>query len=184
MTDPNIVQALEEFAREQGSVVTGALIVSQIIDPDTDIDWCQAQLAELAQFMPTDAGAVDVVHILQEQGFHGSDAYYKSENSALAHVLESREGIPISLAVVILGVCEQLNVQATGINFPTHFLVSVADTHGPRQRYAAGTGDIGRRQTACLNLEIQKLGKTDWTIVKQLLRVVDIVGHCLKFWPQ
>ena len=128
MTDPNIVQALEEFAREQGSVVTGALIVSRIIDPETDIDWCRAQLAELAQTMPSNANAADVAHILQEQGFHGSEAYYKSENSALAHVLESREGIPISLAVVTLGVCEQLGLEAIGINFPTHFLVSVADT--------------------------------------------------------
>ena len=100
MTDPIIVQALEEFAREQGSVVTGALIVSRIIDPDTDIDWCQAQLAELAQFMPTDAGAVDVVHILQEQGFHGSDAYYKSENSALAHVLLNEVLVPGHAQVV------------------------------------------------------------------------------------
>ena len=128
MTDPNIVQALEEFAREQSSVVAGALIVSRIVDPDTDTDWCQAQLTELAQTMPSGASAIDIAHILQEQGFRGSEAYYKSENSALAHVLQSREGIPISLAIVVMGICEQLGLEATGINFPTHFLVSVGKT--------------------------------------------------------
>ena len=128
MTDQNIVQALEDFSQKQGSVVTGALIVSRIIDPDTDADWCQAQLAELAQIMPSNASAIDVAHVLQEQGFRGSEAYYRSENSALAHVLLSREGIPISLAMVILGVCELLGLEATGINFPTHFLVSVDST--------------------------------------------------------
>jgi regulator of sirC expression with transglutaminase-like and TPR domain len=128
MTDPSIVQALQDFATTPDSVVNGALIVSRIVDPHTDSDWCHAQLAELAQTMPPGASAVDVAHILQEQGFHGSEAYYKSENSALAHVLQSREGIPISLAVVILGVCEYLGLEATGINFPTHFLVSVSST--------------------------------------------------------
>jgi regulator of sirC expression with transglutaminase-like and TPR domain len=42
--------------------------------------------------------------------------------------LQTGEGIPISLAVVILGVCERLGLEATGINFPTHFLVSVSNT--------------------------------------------------------
>ncbi|MCZ6830571.1 MAG: transglutaminase-like domain-containing protein [Gammaproteobacteria bacterium] len=102
--------------------------MSQIVDPDTDIDWCQAQLLALAQTMPNDASAIDVAQVLQEQGFHGSEAYYKSENSALGYVLQNREGIPISLAMVVLGVCEQLGLEATGINFPTHFLVSVGST--------------------------------------------------------
>jgi regulator of sirC expression with transglutaminase-like and TPR domain len=128
MTDPTILQALEGFAREPVSVVEGALIVSQIVDPGTDADWCQAQLAELAQTMPAGAGAIDIAHLLQEQGFRGSESYYKPENSALSHVLQSREGIPISLAIVILGICERLELNATGINFPTHFLVSVAGT--------------------------------------------------------
>lgn len=128
MTDPSIVKALENFATAPESVVNGALIVSRIVYPATDEDWCRAKLAELAQSMPHEASAVDVAHILQESGFHGSEAYYKSENSALAHVLESGEGIPISLAVVILGVCEYLGLEATGINFPSHFLVSVAST--------------------------------------------------------
>jgi regulator of sirC expression with transglutaminase-like and TPR domain len=128
MTDPTIVRALENFAREPASVVEGALIVSQIIDPGTDPDWCRAQLAELAQSMPGDPRALDIAHVLHERGFHGAEAYYKSENSALAHVLKSREGIPISLAIVILGICEQLELEATGVNFPSHFLVSIAGT--------------------------------------------------------
>jgi regulator of sirC expression with transglutaminase-like and TPR domain len=128
MTDPNIVQALEDFSRAPASPVAGALIVAQIVDPETDIHWCQARLQSLAQEMPANPSAIDVAHVLQEQGFRGAETYYQSQNSALGYVLQTGEGIPISLAMVILGVCEQLGLEATGINFPSHFLVSVSNT--------------------------------------------------------
>lgn len=128
MTDPNIVQELEDFSRAPVSAVAGAMIVARIIDPETDISWCEARLLALAQTMPSNPSAIDVAHILQEEGFHGAETYTNSQTSALGYVLQTGEGIPISLAMVILGVCEQLGLEAKGINFPTHFLVSVANT--------------------------------------------------------
>jgi regulator of sirC expression with transglutaminase-like and TPR domain len=128
MTDSTIVQSLEHFAREPDSVLTGALIVSRIIDPETDADWCLQQLRDMAEAMPLNADAAAIAAALQQQGFRGSQAYYKSENSALTYVLSSREGIPISLAVVMLSVCEQLGLEASGVNFPSHFLVASGQT--------------------------------------------------------
>ena len=125
MTDPSIVQALKDYAAAPASPLEGALLVSRIIDPETDTDWCRAQLSELAAALPAQADAQAVAATLGQQGFSGSKAYYKSENSALSHVLSTREGIPISLAMVCLGVCEAAGIDAAGINFPSHFLVSV-----------------------------------------------------------
>ncbi len=117
--------ALTAFAAEPGSVLDGALLVSRIVNPDTDVDWCRARLAELAALLPAAAGANDVSVMLAAQGFRGSESYYKSENSALQSVLETGEGIPISLAMVVAGVCEAAGLEVTGINFPGHFLVAV-----------------------------------------------------------
>ena len=43
------------------------------------------------------------------------------------HVLQSRRGIPISLGVVHIGVAKALGLDALGVNFPRHFLVTIGD---------------------------------------------------------
>jgi regulator of sirC expression with transglutaminase-like and TPR domain len=113
-----------EFARAEGSAVDGALLVARILHADTDENWIRSELQRLAD----SAGAVDgtgLVDFLKAQGFVGAQSFYTSDNSSLEHVLKSRHGIPITLALVVLGVAEILELPATGINFPQHFLVSV-----------------------------------------------------------
>ncbi len=121
-------QLLSEFKsvlNEELTILEGALLVARLVQPDTNTDWCRERIAHLAQMMGTDVSALRIVRKLRDAGFNGSEEYYKSENSALEHVLRHREGIPISLAVVILAICEELNIKAHGVNFPSHFLVSV-----------------------------------------------------------
>ncbi|MGE3773868.1 MAG: tetratricopeptide repeat protein, partial [Gammaproteobacteria bacterium] len=62
---------------------------------------------------------------LRTEGFAGAERYYEEENSALDTVLRRRSGIPISLAVVVIGIGERLGIDTVGINFPGHFLVSI-----------------------------------------------------------
>jgi regulator of sirC expression with transglutaminase-like and TPR domain len=121
-----IANALRAFAAEPRSTVEAALLVSRIVRPETDPQWCRGELSRLAETVTAPAGADSVVETLRNAGFRGSSDYYKFENSALEHVLRRHEGIPISLAAVIIGVCERLGLPAQGINFPGHFLVAVA----------------------------------------------------------
>lgn len=51
--------------------------------------------------------------------------YYNPRNSYLPAVLETRLGIPISLALVYKGVAETLGLAVQGINSPGHFLAEV-----------------------------------------------------------
>ncbi len=127
VSDPALVAALREFRDSKGSAVSGALLVSCIVNPDTDPDWCRARFRELAALLPDGASAADVTVMLAAQGFRGARAYYASVNSSLQSVLESGEGIPITLAMVVLGVCEAAEIPAAGLNFPGHFLVSIDD---------------------------------------------------------
>lgn len=115
------------FMERPGDVVDGALLVSRVVDPDTDADWCRAEMRRLAEIAGTDAGPVTLVEALRSQGFRGvpSRRYTLSRNSALEHVLRHRQGIPISLGVVVLGAAAHLDLRATGIDFPRRFLVAL-----------------------------------------------------------
>jgi regulator of sirC expression with transglutaminase-like and TPR domain len=128
MNENPLLQEFEEFALESGSVLEGALLVARIIQPDTNLDWCRDRIGHLSKMMGDEVNALRIAHKLREAGFSGSEEYYKSENSCLEYVLRHRQGIPISLAAVILSICEQLQIKAHGVNFPSHFLVSIEST--------------------------------------------------------
>lgn len=56
-------------------------------------------------------------------GFHGDpNDYYKVDNSLLPRVIETRCGIPISLALVYIIIGKRAGLQIEGVNFPGHFL--------------------------------------------------------------
>ncbi len=128
MSPTPLLQEFESFAEHAASVLDGALLVARVVNPDTDTDWCRQRITHLAQMMGDDISALRIARKLREAGFSGSEQYYKSDNSALEHVLRHREGIPISLAAVVLSICEQRELKAHGVNFPSHFLVSVEST--------------------------------------------------------
>jgi len=73
-------------------------------------------------------GVVDlegiVEHLFTTLGFAGdADVYYDVRNSMLPDVLRRRIGIPISLGIVLIEVAQRLDVSATGVGMPGHFLV-------------------------------------------------------------
>lgn len=64
-------------------------------------------------------------------GFHGNQqAYYDARNSYLNDVLDSRRGIPLTLAIVILAISRRVGLAAEGILFPGHFLVRLGGPSG------------------------------------------------------
>jgi regulator of sirC expression with transglutaminase-like and TPR domain len=127
MTNPNLVAALQTYASEPTSVVEGALLVAKIIDPGSDSPWCRQRLLQIANELASEISAAGLAQALGELGFAGATEYYLSANSNLEHVLRERKGIPISLAVVLIGVAEQVGLKAHGVNFPGHFIVAVDD---------------------------------------------------------
>ena len=56
--------------------------------------------------------------------------YYDPRNSFLNEVIDRRTGIPITLAVVLMGVCRRVGIAAHGVSFPGHFLVRSAGKGG------------------------------------------------------
>lgn len=67
----------------------------------------------------------------QELGFTlNANDYYDPENSYLHSALKNRRGIPISLALILMEIGQQLGLQIRGISFPNHFLVRISLPQG------------------------------------------------------
>jgi regulator of sirC expression with transglutaminase-like and TPR domain len=56
--------------------------------------------------------------------------FYSANNSYLHHVIQSRRGIPISLAVLWLELAQAVGLNARGVGFPGHFLVKITLSKG------------------------------------------------------
>jgi regulator of sirC expression with transglutaminase-like and TPR domain len=163
-----------------------ALLIAEAEYPDLDVASYVARLDRLAaaarrSFASPQAAAADAPPIepvleflFRGLGFHGNAKdYYDPRNSFLNDVLERRTGIPITLAVVLCGVCRRLGIPASGVSFPGHFLVRTVDVEGQplfvdpfegrilddkalRALYEQATGDPGDIDPDCLKPACRK----------------------------
>ncbi len=63
-------------------------------------------------------------YLFEQSGFHGSRGdYYNRANSYLNEVIDDREGIPITLAVLYMEIANRLNIRLQGLPLPGHFAV-------------------------------------------------------------
>jgi regulator of sirC expression with transglutaminase-like and TPR domain len=101
-----------------------ALLIACHAYPDLDVDVAIDGLDALARGCrePTLDGLRR--HLFGELGFVGNRTnYYDPRNSYLNDVLERRQGIPITLAVVCLAVGRRLGVPLAGVGMPGLFLL-------------------------------------------------------------
>ena len=67
----------------------------------------------------------------QELGFSGNvNDYYEPRNSYVHAVLETRRGIPITLAIIYIELATQVGLNAHGVSFPGHFLAKLRMPQG------------------------------------------------------
>ena len=157
--DPGIEAALRDFLATDEDPVEGALIVARVLDADADVDWARTEIAALAgRILTADAEVTPqaVVAAVAGEGFKGAgERYYEIDNSILDRVLRNRRGIPISLGVVLMGVARQLGLDARGVNFPRHFLVTIDDVLVDPYAVAPTTVDNCRQWLADNNVSEQ-----------------------------
>ncbi len=124
----SLVQSDDDFA-----LMEAAISIAQDAEPDLDLQTVQAELdrlqVRLAQRL---AGEHDALRKLSELnkffygelGFAGNlNNYYDPANSYIHHVLQTRRGIPISVALIWLELAASIGLNVEGIGFPGHFLV-------------------------------------------------------------
>jgi regulator of sirC expression with transglutaminase-like and TPR domain len=122
------------------SVLEAAVAVAQDETPDLDVQGVLAQVDELAQRLcrrlPADAAPLQRLRLLNQYFFHelgfagNVNDYYDLRNSLLPAVLETRRGIPLTLALIYIEIATQAGLQVHGVSFPGHFLVKLRMPRG------------------------------------------------------
>jgi regulator of sirC expression with transglutaminase-like and TPR domain len=110
-----------------------AASIGQDAHPTLDLQGTLAKFDEMARELSEACrGATTEMLRLQRllgfiyvtQGFAGNaNDYYNADNSYLHRVIETRRGIPITLAVLLCELAEHIGIKLEGIAFPGHFLV-------------------------------------------------------------
>ena len=110
-----------------------ALLIARLDNPDLDVAASRRELdrlaADVARAVPAEADEATKLATLNrvlfdELGFHGSRGdYYNRSNSYVNEVLDDREGIPITLAILYMNLARRLGLTVEGVGFPGHFLV-------------------------------------------------------------
>lgn len=126
-----VVEATERFAtlmaapEHDVAIDEVALLIAAHARPDLVLDEETAKLDVLAEGCPMPTVSGICTHLFDELGFRGdSETYDDPRNSYLDAVLARRLGLPITLAVLTIGVGRRLAVPLAGIGMPGHFLVS------------------------------------------------------------
>lgn len=128
--------ALAAFEREvsagdaEVNLARAALVMGGFEYPDLDVSAYEARLDRLAESAQSrvarsDAPAIELGRFLfDELGFAGNAEHYGDpRNSFLNQVIERRLGIPITLSVLYIDVARRLDIAASGVGLPGHFIV-------------------------------------------------------------
>lgn len=128
----------------QTPLLQAALMIAWHDNPDIDPQACQQTVGRMADELRNDpairqgnpAAARRLSDFLfKENGLHGSrgDEIDKFSNSYLNEVLDDREGIPITLAIVYLELARQLGLKDIhGAGLPGRFMVFYTHKEGAR----------------------------------------------------
>jgi len=117
-------------------LVHGALLVAQLDDEDLEIkpylqqvDTMSRDLKAVVNPQQTNRQQLESVNkfLFQQRGFHGGRTnYYHRDNSYINRVLEDREGLPVTLAVLYIELCRRVGLHVQGVGVPGHFMVKFA----------------------------------------------------------
>ena len=137
----------------------GAFLIAKLAYPDLSIPHyveCLDHLAEefrakwLATESPSGKAARQLsTFLFKDKGFSGNRTqYYDPDNSYMNRVIETRQGIPISLSALYVFVGKRLDLPLAGVGMPGHFLVKL-EGESPSQFVDCFNGGTILREQDC-----------------------------------
>ncbi len=124
-------------------VLQAALLIASTAYPDLDMEQCMAQLDAYARRvrdilalpdphtqrqLPPNVDSIAVFDamnqvLFEEEHFHGNRAdYFNPDNSFFNRVLETRQGIPITLSLLYIEVGKRVGITLEGVALPYQFV--------------------------------------------------------------
>ena len=125
---------------EHFPLTEAAVAVAQHAYPDLDVQGVLDQIDQwgnkLKQRITPDTPPIQRLQLLKhffynELGFGPNpNDFYAPENSYLHQIIENRRGIPISLAVLMMELGQQIGLNIRGVSFPNHFMMRISLQQG------------------------------------------------------
>ena len=121
-------------------LLRAGLLIARIDNEELDVESYQKEVDRLAQQIQSklakdadEESRLEAVSkfMFEQRGFHGSRAdYYSKANSYLNEVLDDREGLPITLAMIYMELANRLKLKVVGVALPGHFVVRYEPSKG------------------------------------------------------
>ncbi len=116
----------------------GAFLIAKLAYPELSISHyteCLDQLAEefrtkwhTAESPSGKAASLLSNFLFKDKGYSGNrEEYYEPDNSYVNRVIDTRQGIPISLSALYVFVGKRLGLPLAGVGMPGHFLVKIEE---------------------------------------------------------
>ena len=123
-----------DHPKNKTDLLHAALLISRLDNAELEIAHYKRTVDGMAEdirsTLPAKASNDDKLNALrkylfEENGYHGSRGdYHNRSNSYINEVIDDREGIPITLAVLYMELARQLGLKMAGIGLPGHFVVA------------------------------------------------------------
>jgi regulator of sirC expression with transglutaminase-like and TPR domain len=208
---PTALQYFASLVQSDGdfALMEAAISIGQDAEPELDLQSVMAEIdrlqVRLAQRLAGETDALQCLSALNkffygELGFAGNlNNYYDPGNSYIHHVLSTRRGIPISVALLWLELARGLELPVEGIGFPGHFMVKVLLPQGqvvmdPLTGESLSANGLAERlqpfldqagvtpeEAAPLGLYLQAARPRD--IVERMLRNLQEIHLAQRDWP-
>ena len=132
-----IKKELVNWKNSERDLINGAIIVAKYQYPDIEENEIKDFIKQLTQDIwlelnenLTALEKVKVVNsiIFDAYGFYGNTKNINSpKNSYINNVIERKKGNPITLGIIYLAVCDNLNIPMYGVDIPAHFILAYAE---------------------------------------------------------
>jgi regulator of sirC expression with transglutaminase-like and TPR domain len=118
-------------------LLQGMLIINKYQYPDLDeqkvINQIEALKREIWMQMIYEMSAIEKIKLINHtlyniHNFSGNTTHHQDpNNSYLSHVLETKKGNQITLAVIYSIIAQKLDIPVYGVNLPQHFILAYVD---------------------------------------------------------
>ena len=119
------------------NLLEGAAIIAKYQYPDVDTEKLSTYITQIKQDVWLELNenltALEKIRVLNRiifdiHGFYGNTKNINSpQNSYINNVIDTKKGNPITLGIVYLAVCQQLNIPLYGVDVPGHFILAYAE---------------------------------------------------------
>ena len=157
MNKEQLIKAFADVSVLDAREFEMALLVGTLIDPDMDLQAVRENFEQfIASISESKFDSVDQLLALYKQYVFGETppSAVDLTHSSLDWVLRQKQGIPITLSILLVEGARQLGFTATGINFPSHFLARVDGVLvDPMNMRVIDAGDLGAVDAPALLVE-------------------------------